>query len=102
MDPERAAYLAQLPDTDDEDDVVTEDPLLAPEGYTREIYLMLYQIDLLKQLTNVMVSAHGGKPRAFKPEPRPMTAEQVLRDRVRRERDRKQMSDVLSTLGVEF
>lgn len=97
MDPVRAEALAQLPEPEEQ-----ETPPLTPEGYTREVYLMLYQIDLLKQLTSVMVSAFGGKPPAFKPEPRPVTAEQAIRQRVQAERDKAQMRDVLSTLGVDF
>ncbi|MBF6358204.1 hypothetical protein IU449_27280 [Nocardia higoensis] len=52
-----------------------------PLGYTLEVLLLLRIIDLLKEQMRAYAAGLGGKlPPPFPPEPRPMTAEQRIRD----------------------
>ncbi|WP_157115047.1 hypothetical protein [Nocardia niwae] len=56
-------------------------PPPTPKGYSLEVLLMLKLIDYVKELIRVMPAVFSGKlPPPIKPEPRPMTAEDLFRD----------------------
>ncbi|MBF6333320.1 hypothetical protein [Nocardia transvalensis] len=70
---------------------------LAPLHYDLSALLMLRQIDITKELIRVIASVFGDRPAApLPPEPRPTTAEAMARA----QRDRDQVRDVLTRLGV--
>ncbi len=54
---------------------------ISPLGYSLPVLLQLRQIDLLKELMRVTASVFSGKlPPPIRPEPRPQTAEERIRD----------------------
>lgn len=56
-------------------------PPPTPLGYSLEVLLLLRQIDLMKEQMRAFAAGLGGKlPPPIPPEPRPMTAEQRIRD----------------------
>jgi hypothetical protein len=71
---------------------------LSPQGYSLQILLQLKVIDLLKELMRVIPASFSGKmPPPFPPEPRPVTAEQLIRDAM----ETANVHDVLRQMGVE-
>ncbi|WP_280412535.1 hypothetical protein [Nocardia asiatica] len=66
-----------------------------PEGYSLEVLLQLRLIDYVKELIRVMPAIFGGRlPPPMRPEPRPMTAE----DRIREELETQQVYDAVNAL----
>ncbi|WP_280465239.1 hypothetical protein [Nocardia brasiliensis] len=57
-----------------------------PQGYTLPILLQLKMIDLVKELMRLIPAVFSGKvPPPMKPEPRPMTAADLIRERAETE-----------------
>ncbi|MEV4127155.1 hypothetical protein [Nocardia sp. NPDC049707] len=91
MDPEIGWERAQKPRPDE----VAGPP--TPQGYSLSILLQLRMIDILKEQMRAYAAGLSGKlPPPFKPEPRPMTMEDIFRDRI----ETANVYEALANLGV--
>ena len=91
MNPEIGWERAQKPRTEVELGPPT------PQGYSLSVLLQLRIIDLLKEQMRAYAAGLGGKlPPPMKPEPRPMTAEDIFRDRI----ETANVYEALANLGV--
>lgn len=91
MDPEVGRWRAEQPVSDE------APPPPTPLGYSFPVLLQLKQIDLLKEVLRVLPAVFGGKLAPPYPrEPRPVTAEQLIRE----ERETQNVLSALDMLGI--
>lgn len=102
--PRNSAYMEALADDEEMAEIALSEPRneddRPPRGpriseWSPELEALTGIIDRLGEVIQAQIAAAGGKPRAVRPQPRPTTAMDKIREKKRREAHRKIVSRVI-------